>query len=327
MADAAEWLRRLQVARRRPSRIADGLREPRNIVVGGPLANRLGLQVARTLGDHVAWRLRPTRITDRIAHAAAAIERDGIFVQPDFLPYDEFRRVIAELEQSRSSPYRADWKVTPFGENFEARELFVSDFQGKFPGLMASLRDNALLLQLASAVSRRRMTYRPHVSIFEVFKPTPGAQFTDLDYNQFLHADRHYPFIKAFFYVTDVDEDSAPFTYARGSHRIDTHRLRYEYEYSQAYTRVRRQRHTRTHAQLAMDRALVTLAERYVREIGARVEPIVGKANTLIVANNIGFHKRGPMVQGHRRVTVNIDYKYLESPAQLLYPILRYLYS
>ena len=132
--------------------------------------------------------------------------------------------------------------------------------------------------------------------------------------------------VKAFFYLNDVDEDNAPYPYARGSHKVDAARLRYEYEYSLAYVRARSASYARSTSQLEMDRELSVLAESYMTRIGAKTESLVGKANTLIVSNNIGFHKRGEMRSGRPRITVNIDYKYLESPAQHLYPILRHLY-
>jgi hypothetical protein len=318
-----EFVRRLRVIRAKPSRLADGLREPRDIVIGGPLVNRLGLQVGRTLSDRIKWKLRSPRLTHDVTDAFETIEADGVVVIPNFLSSDAVAAVRRELAAIDAA---GQYKTIPFGENFAANETLLTDSPECFPALMRSFRDNAFLLNLASAVSRRKMTYSPHVSVFKVFKAEPTKPHTDLDYNQYVHADRHYSFIKAFYYVDDVDAETAPYSYARRSHKVTLARLKYEYAYSIAFAKIRSNGYSRTPSQLTINQRLRELADTYLAEIGCHVEPIVAKANTLIVSNNIGFHRRGPMLGVKPRTTLNIDFKYLESPAQLLHPLLKHLY-
>ena len=324
--DTQYFLSKLQVVRKRPSRIVDYLREPRSIVVGGPFVNQLGLQVFRTCKDRIAWHARPDYLSEDIRTYHDVMDRDGILVIPDFLPTRDFEQLYAEYKQSRVNPPANGYKEIVFGDNFLADELLVTDRPAQYPAFIRMLRDNILLQKIASAVSRRAMTYDPHLSIFHVHKPNPQAPHTDLDYNQFLHSDRHYPFIKCFFYLEDVNEDNAPYTYARGSHRITPARLRYEYAYSLRYARIRKGSYRRSFEQLAADMQLRELAEALMREQALRPEPICGKANTMVISNNQGFHARGPMHSIRPRVTVNIDFKYLESHAQWMYPVLKHLY-
>ncbi len=241
-------------------------------------------------------------------------------VIPNFLPDDEFARVVAEYRKSEKDPAR---RFVSFGDNVGAHELFISDYLDQYPDTARALRNNEFLLDLASAISRRRRSYKPHVSFFTVGKTDPAAPHVDHDYNQFAHADRHYAFIKAFFYLTDVDEDTAPFSYAVGTHRLSSARVRYEYDYSREYCRVRgRGRYVHSAQSLLANQRLRDCGERLMEITGRPCAPIVGKANTLIVANNQGFHKRGELRSSQPRITVNIDFKYLESVGHTLYPVL-----
>jgi hypothetical protein len=316
-------LRKLDTLRRRPSRIADWLREPRQLFAGGPLSNRLGLQVLRAVKEQLLWSARPVQVGANIAHAYEAIERDGIVVIPNFLPDPDFQRVVDEYRRSRSDPARSE---TPFGPNLTSEHVLATDFPGQYPDTMRLLRDSDFLLDLASAVSRRRRTYKPHVEFFTVYKPQPSAECVDLDPTQFAHPDRHYPFIKAFLYLSDVGYDDGPFSYARGSHKLSLDRLRFEYEHSVTWAEHGSSRGDRTIERRPFDERLAACVENFMRSQEMPCEPIVGQANTLIVSNNQGFHKRVSLKSNRARSMVYFDFKYLESPAQWMYPVLKHLY-
>ena len=317
---------KLRVVRERPSRIADYLREPRDIVVGGAIANALGLQLARIAKDTLAFRLRATEVPERVRVAAAELDREGILVIPNFLPEDAFSAVQRELATSLTD-HPSDWRHISFGKNFSASNLYATDFPERYPAMCTHVQKNDFLLQLACAVSRRRPTYWPHVDVQRLTKEDWKSPHTDLDYNQYMHSDRHYPFVKAFLYMTDVDAETAPYTFARRTHKMwSVARLRYEYRFSNRFVRARRGRYARTGEQLIADRALRELADEFLSDVDATPEPVVGRANTLIISNNQGFHRRGELRGDRPRMMMFIDYKYLESPAQWMYPILRHLY-
>jgi hypothetical protein len=319
-------LRRLGALADRPSRLVDYLREPRDFVVGGPTANRLGLQIARTVIDHALWTVRRTMVPESIRDAYETIERDGIVVIPNFLPEEQLNAVLAEVENSRRA-HASRYKTEPFGENLLSEQLLVTDWPDDYPTLCAALRDNAFLLSLASAVARRPMTFRPHMHVQVIHKPDASAPHEDHNEAQFLHTDRHYPFVKAFFYLDDVDEQSAPYTFVPGSHVINWQRLKYEYELSIRVSRNRRQfdQRDRRADQAELHRYVYEIATKLMAANGWREKPIVGRRNTLIVSNNQGLHRRGDFISGRSRLSVNLDYKYLESPAHKLYPVLKRL--
>jgi hypothetical protein len=324
--DGSLVLRKLDTLRRHPSRIADRLREPRPLLIGGSLSNRLGLQVLRAVKEEVAWNLRRVSVGAHIAEAFEAIDRDGIVVIPDFLPQVDFRRVTEEYQRSRSEAARGE---IVFGPNLMSEQFNATHFPHRYPETVRLLRDNDFLLDLASAVSRRPRTYKPHVTFFTVYKPNPSEKCVDFDANQFMHPDRHFPFIKAFFYLSDVGYEDGPFSYARGSHKLTWERLRFEYEHSVRWAEQARRGASygdHTKEQHRFDESLSACVEKCMRNLGTICEPIVGRANTLIVSDNRGFHRRGALRSERARSVVYIDFKYLESPARWMFPILKRLY-
>ncbi len=74
-----------------------------------------------------------------------------------------------------------------------------------------------------------------------------------------------------------------------------------------------------------LHRRIYETAVTLMRERGLSEKPVVGKANTLILSNNIGLHRRGDYHSNRPRISINLDYKYLESTIHHFYPILKHL--
>lgn len=89
-----------------------------------------------------------------------------------------------------------------------------------------------------------------------------------------LHTDAWQPRMKAWFFLTDVGHDDAPLCYVPGSHRLTPARLAWE------QARGRR----------GIDR--VDKDELAAMGLGSKPARLVVPANTLIVADAFGFHKR-----------------------------------
>jgi|HubBroStandDraft_2_1064218.scaffolds.fasta_scaffold74638_1 hypothetical protein len=318
-------VRRLKALWKEPSRLVDWLREPPQLVSGGAASNRLGLQVARTLVGEASWRLRGADISDRVRLASEVMERDGVFVMEDFLQPADFRSLVVEYERSRHEPDRQE---TAMGTNVKMEHYFANYTPERYPNAMRLLRDDAFLIELAAAVLRRKKTYRPHVDFYTVYRPFPEAPYEDLDSTQYPHPDRHFPTVKAFLYLADVNADDGPFSYAKGSHRMSLSRLRFDYEYSVIWTKHRSTRgRARGNAVKSFTPLLANCAETWLKNQGMSCDPIVGRANTLVVSNNRGLHKRGIPKSGHARPMVYMDFGYLNSRAQHFYPVLKHFYT
>ena len=92
--------------------------------------------------------------------------------------------------------------------------------------IVSILARDRLMIGLAEYVIRRRV--RPPLRlVYQDLELPPGAK-DDRDREQLLHPDKHYSCAKAIYCVDAVTEDSSPFVYCPGSHRITAERLRYE---------------------------------------------------------------------------------------------------
>ena len=92
--------------------------------------------------------------------------------------------------------------------------------------------------------------------------------------------------MKAFYFLTDVAEDEGPFVYVPGSHRLTPERLAWEHEQSIGAADERRQA---LRARLAPRHAAEISRGWALRAPRAFAVP----ANTLVVADTVGFHARG----------------------------------
>ncbi|MEM7285172.1 MAG: hypothetical protein AAF480_02380 [Actinomycetota bacterium] len=75
----------------------------------------------------------------------------------------------------------------------------------------------------------------------------------------------------------------------------------------------------------AMQNGQVGLTETQMDRLGLEIDPISVEPNSLIVANNRGFHRRGRMTPGHTRVQLRLIFHQLREPVTA--PVARRLAS
>jgi hypothetical protein len=120
-----------------------------------------------------------------------------------------------------------------------------------------------------------------------------------------LHADVHYPTAKAWLFLHDIDESNGAFVYAKGSQRLTSARLAYEYDASIRAARASRAgtlRRTMPYTVLRMP------TERQMRAMGISETVMGGRSNTLLVASVMGFHRRGEFDEGRSREQIQITF-------------------
>jgi len=275
---------------------------------GPPLANRLGLQVVRIALAHLRFRLRRRPAPGAAAAALETLERDGIVTIPDLLPpadFDRLRIAIDSLRESgrfRLEPDRdgtgADWLHGPIPLDCEEGRWIVDVLTRDTP-----------LLPLVAAGMRRRIRRRPQIIYQRLSVPSDRMHLRDEE--GVIHADRHFPNFKAYYTLTQTGEDQGAYVFCPGSHRLTRARMRHEYEYS-----------TREAAALSgrpMSGAFTidgrnAVSPEAARDMGLVETPIRTGANTLIVSNNVGFHKRGTIAPGQTREQLRVIFHYLEEP-------------
>ncbi len=99
------------------------------------------------------------------------------------------------------------------------------------------------------------------------------------------HSDTFFPTLKGWLFLDDVDLDRGPFRYSPGSHRLSWPRLAWEYRQS-LHARSAEDPHTAAGSLRARDADLANMRL-------PEPKPVLVKANTLVLADTGGFHRRG----------------------------------
>lgn len=279
--------------------------------VGSVIENRLGLQVFRTLGKNIAWHLRQSHVAPEVREYVDILNRDGVLVIPNFLSTPEFSRIREEFDRLETQLVFKPFKDVPRGKIHVAR-FPLKDQDGNFPYIKKYLQANSLILKLVPAVIKRPLTSGPEVLINVYRKADDTAPENDVE--TILHADLHIPTVKVFYFLNDIDESNGAFVYAKGSHKFTIDRLRHEYDISVRAAKLKRGDNDIPEHLLATrgPHKRNIISESSLRRINAVETSICGKANTLVIANNMGFHRRGEFTSDQPRATILLNFRHLE---------------
>jgi Phytanoyl-CoA dioxygenase (PhyH) len=258
-----------------------------NPVIGSPVLNRRGLHVIRRrLAARLGAQRRRSLAGLLPAEDREAFERDGFIVKPNFLDEATFQAFRDEI----------------MGLNADAREALIGDTLTRLIPL-----DGHTLRRLPTVQSvlegsdyRGLLAYvgsfwrRPHLYVQTVF--SQFARDVEPDVQSFFHSDTFHPTLKSWFFLQDVEEDGAPFTYVPGSHRPNQRRLAWERKISII-------------AHSAGDRLTaegsLRISEAEILRLGygaPRKVPVA--ANTLVVADTSGIHRRSRTERQTTRVSI-----------------------
>ncbi len=274
---------------------------------GGVIANVLGLHVFRTLFLNL-WRLNPKRLGGEYQKYIDILKKDGILVIPDFFPKEQFDEIKKEYDEAYSgwSPYdynpeELSKRQKDFPEYFSSiAEKIIS---AKTPAFMKYFVNNEFIIKLSEAVTHRTNNIPPHQHFwFLQRRSMEDGKAGGLHTAGFPHADVPYPTVKVFVYMNDVNEDNAAYIFARGSHKLTLKRLMFEYKLSVSYAKTRND----------------IAHEEDVQDLGYKCESICGKANTLFISNNMGYHNRGEFSNLEPRQTIQLDFRQLETWRNIL---------
>lgn len=257
-----------------------------NPVIGNPGLNRRGLHVARRraaawLGDR-----RRRRLTGLLAaEDREAFDRDGFLVKPNFLDPATYAALRAEIMQ-----LHVDAREAVIGDTLTRLIPLDEPTLQRLPTTRAVLEGATYRGILDYIHSFRR---RPHLYVQTVFSRHCDAE---PDVQSFFHADTFHPTLKSWLFLDDVEDDAAPFAYVPGSHRVTPRRLAWE-------------RRVSLSARDAGDRLTaegsMRISEAEIRRLGygePRRLPVA--ANTLVVADTSGIHRRSTTERQSTRVSI-----------------------
>lgn len=246
-----------------------------NRIIGSKRLNRRGLHRFRVrLAHRLAWSRRA-----RLAHLVSADDRrqlaeQGYVLVRDVLPPQEFARLRDAL-----LAYAAPAREMVQGDAITRRIAVDPAMLRAVPALHALLaapRWRGLMRYVASFDSEP-LYYIQTILAHHVDAP-PDPQTA-------LHADTFHPSMKAWFFLNDVAPEEGPLTYVRGSHVLSDARL--EWEQAKALRAPEGVDHLSARGSFRIER----------EELPALglppAEPFAVPANTLVVADTVGFHARG----------------------------------
>jgi len=259
----------------------------RNRVIGSRFLNRMGLHVARVVVAHVFFRFRLWLLGPLVSKGdRRAFKQDGIIIKKDFLPPEIFDLVRNEL-----SNFNGERRERIEGSTRTRRLYFDASSLEDLPETRGAISSRLFSQLLRFATSRNRM---PHF-IFEELK-LQGGKKGETDPQMMMHRDTYHPCTKAWLFLDDVEEGVAPHVFAPGSHRLTKARIRWEYRQSILSSDPGWKR--------PWDGSF-RISEKDLKEITGR-EPLelVVPANTLVVSNVFGFHRRGDASRRGERLTL-----------------------
>ncbi len=258
----------------------------KNPVLGSPALNRQGLHLMRRKwAMRMAERRRAACAEGLSAADREAFLRDGYLVKPDFLPPETFAAMKAEIYASRV-------EAREFVDGYSLTRLIPLDAGtlGRLPATAAALQHPEYRALHDYVGSFRLQPFQFVQTIFSNFRAAEPDVQSDF------HIDTFHPTVKSWLFLDDVEEGEAGFTYVPGSHIPNRRHLAWE-------------RHASIHAATSPDRSTregsLRIEEHELPRLGYRPpKKFVARANTLIVADTSGFHRRGVTDRQTRRIAI-----------------------
>ena len=259
--------------------------------------HRRRVQLAETL---CLWRrlLRPAQL--------ASLERDGFVVLENFLPQPEFEDLRDEVEAVVTRASRLHPAPDNSRPGFRPKQPFPGGFDRfdggtlnrflhidpeQMPRAAAFSHDQRL-----SAGSRQVIGLPMNPRKLDIYLTVHGEETRTPDLQKVLHRDTFFRALKFWFFLRPVQRQDGPFEYVPGSHRLDPSRLRWEQATATAAAEHRRQPDVS---------GSFRIQEESLAELGLpRPVALTCPANTLVLADVFGFHRRGAAAQGQQRLAL-----------------------
>jgi hypothetical protein len=255
-----------------------------NPILGSSRLNAWGLHVARRrLADVMARRRRLKLAEHAVVQERASFDELGYFLRRDALDPEHFAALRREIRSGRL-PAREMRQGGTVTRRIGLDEQWLS----RMPATRRFVKDPALRALIHYAAS---YAGEPTFAV-QTILADPSAE--ESDPQTVLHSDTFHPTAKVWLFLDDVEEEDGPFAYVPGSHRLTPRRLAWEREQSLSAARSA----DRMHSEGSLRASEADLAAMGLPPPVRMAVP----ANTLIVADTSGFHRRSASQQPTRRV-------------------------
>ena len=256
-----------------------------NPCIGDPFLNKKGLHLFRLkIAARLADRYRRS-IQHRVSRDVInQYQSDGYILIKNFLPkptFDLFRKEILDAKWHRQD-------MNQGGAVTRRVWLDTASLQrssGNLKAIVQSSKVKDMIRYVAGTGGE------PIFSIQAVFA---GHSRQNNDPQSDFHADTFHSTAKAWLFLDDVAKDEGPFSYIPGSHKLTKNRLDWEYAMSCSAPKSMNKYHARGSFRPTSD-DLNFMAYEHPKVFNV-------PANTLVIANTMGFHRRTPSQHASVRV-------------------------
>ncbi len=279
--------------------------------VGGVWANRAGLQANRCLVAAARHRMRahPPISDVQLRRYGQELEDQGIVVIPDFLAPDAFEAVLAEFRQcyGDDASYRKSEKRRgpALIHNFTIKR---SQSLADFAAIARCVTGNPSMYAIIGYAARTAVRIPPHQNLQQV----TGIVSAKGDSSGVWHGDYFDHVFKAWLYIEPTSDSNGAFFYAPQTNRLSPARLRYEHRLAVFNSRARRPGSQLLETTDNVGGVRVPTAEEH-RALDIRPRQVCAAANTLVIADTFGFHRRGDMEVGAVRRALHMDFRFLRT--------------
>lgn len=238
----------------------------------------------------------------------AALVRDGFLVLPNFLPPDLFERVSAEAEHAMDAAAMAHPPPENHRQGFGPKQPFSGGFDRwdgstlnrfltvvgdpKMPALAQAARMAAL-----SSLTRQILGLPHSPAKTHLYLTVNGEDLLNRDPQRDLHRDTFFSAMKFWLFLRPVTAAEGPFQYVPGSHRLTPERL--------AWEQAEAEKIIASGGQDPNAGGSFRIGPEMLSAMN--LPPPVSctcAANTLVIANTLGFHARGRAEPGSQRLTL-----------------------
>ncbi len=274
-----------------------------------------GINLFRILFYKISFKLRGIILKKKLAkifkkykNPISLMDRDGILKIEKYFPDKTFKKIEKILKKIFSEmqylEFRSGGKIKTLsinGDESSNDRRFIYDIFVK----------DKYLKEMIIFKQRTLFYWKPRVVIQEIFIPKNCSDKNDTLH--VLHTDRFFNHIKLFFYINPQNSKNGAYVYAKKSHKINTF-YRYLHEYESAF---------RASKNLLMNilglkadkyhlKSYDSISPYFRNKLKLKEESISGEKNTLVLTDNCGFHSRGVMKSGTKRIQIRIQFQYLE---------------
>lgn len=242
---------------------------------------RAGIHVVRSYFAHLIRDLHRSEYGYRTAYSRD-FDTMGIIVVRDFVEESLNKRVISEIEKFPQAVAKSPSNIVAFNSDNIALNT-----------VLAESRMQTIAFDCLGYVrSEVRELYARNTFVQKLKNVVD-----DGDVQKVLHSDTFFPCIKWWYFPEEVRLEEGPFAYATGSQIFTRARAKFLYEQSIdiAANKIDSSR-TYGHAEGSL-----RIFDHELDTLGCVARPYVVPANSLIVANVYGFHRRSePLDVGYR---------------------------